>query len=126
MLKKPWVCVFFLKLFYNVSNFVLKVFQCLLPVGTWESGLDKFSTEQFKDFPPPIAIFKDFQGVEFLFENSRTFKMLANPIQRYHLLTHLFEESEDPGTDKVKRWRTANYGYPERHEIQTRAGGQAK
>ena len=35
----------FLKLFYNVSNFVLKVFQCLLPVGTWESGLDKFSTE---------------------------------------------------------------------------------
>ena len=25
--------------------------------------------------------------------------MLANPIQRYHLLTHLFEESEDPGTD---------------------------
>ena len=45
MLKKPWVCVFFLKLFYNVSNLVLKVFQCLLPVGTWESGLDKFSTE---------------------------------------------------------------------------------
>ena len=35
----------FFKLFYNVSNFVLKVFQCLLPVGTWESGLDKFSTE---------------------------------------------------------------------------------
>ena len=58
---------------------------------------------KFKDFPPPIAIFKDFQGVEFLFENSRTFKMLANPIQRYHLLTHLFEESEDPGTDIVKR-----------------------
>ena len=29
--------------------------------------------------------------------------MLANPIQRYHLLTDLFEESEDPGTDIVKR-----------------------
>ena len=29
--------------------------------------------------------------------------MLANPIQRYHLLTHLFEESEDPDTDIVKR-----------------------
>ena len=29
--------------------------------------------------------------------------MLANPIQRYHLLTRLFEESEDPGTDIVKR-----------------------
>ena len=29
--------------------------------------------------------------------------MLANPIQRYHLLTHLFEETEDPGTDIVKR-----------------------
>ena len=29
--------------------------------------------------------------------------MLANPIQRYHLLTHLFQESEDPATDIVKR-----------------------
>ena len=30
--------------------------------------------------------------------------MLANPFQLYHLLTQsLFEESEDPGTDIVKR-----------------------
>ena len=39
-----------------MSNFILKVFLCLLLVRTWESGLDKVSAE-----------LKDFQGLEFLF-----------------------------------------------------------
>ena len=34
---------------------------------------------KFKDFPAPTAIFKDFQGLEFLFQNSRTFKVGVNP-----------------------------------------------
>ena len=29
---------------------------------------------KFKDFPAPTAIFKDFQGLELLFQISRTFK----------------------------------------------------
>ena len=29
---------------------------------------------KFKDFPATTAIFKGFQGLEFLFSNSRTFK----------------------------------------------------
>ena len=28
-----------------MSNFILKVFPCLLLLDTWESGLDKVSTE---------------------------------------------------------------------------------
>ena len=39
--------------------------------GTLESMLDKIS---YDDFPALTAIFKDFQGLEFLFWNSRTFK----------------------------------------------------
>ena len=34
-----------LKNFHNMSNLILKVFLCLLFLGTWESGLDKVSTE---------------------------------------------------------------------------------
>ena len=32
------------------------------------------------DFPQETAIFKDFQGLEFLFLISRTFKVRANPV----------------------------------------------
>ena len=35
-----------------------------------------------KDFPGPTAIFKDFQGLEFSFSNSKTFKARANPVKR--------------------------------------------
>ena len=35
-----------------------------------------------KDFPGTTAIFKDFQGLEFLFSNSKTFKVRANPVKR--------------------------------------------
>ena len=35
---------------------------------------------KFKDFPAPTAIFKDFQDLEFLFSNSRTFKVCVNPV----------------------------------------------
>jgi len=34
--KEPWVCLFWF--FHNMSNFILKVFLCLLLLGTWESG----------------------------------------------------------------------------------------
>ena len=33
-----------------------------------------------KDFPALSAIFKDFQGLKFLFQHSRTFKVHANPV----------------------------------------------
>ena len=41
--KETWVCLFYF--FHNMSNFILKVFLCLLLLVTWESGLDKVSTE---------------------------------------------------------------------------------
>ena len=37
------LCLF--QFFQNMSNFILKVFPCLLLLVTWESGLDKVSTE---------------------------------------------------------------------------------
>ena len=40
--------------------FILKVFLCLLLLGTRESGLDKLALE-CKDFPALTTIFKDFQ-----------------------------------------------------------------
>ena len=48
----------FFKLFHNMSNCILKVFLCLL---SWI----KLETN-FKDFPAPTTIFKDFQSLEFL------------------------------------------------------------
>ena len=60
---------------HNTTNFILKVFLCLILVGTWESGLDKVSTEiqelssnncNFQGFSRPrifILKFTDFQGV---------------------------------------------------------------
>ena len=53
----------------HISNFILKVFLCLLLSGTWESGLDKVIAPKllFKDFPALTLIFKDFQSLEFLF-----------------------------------------------------------
>ena len=44
--------------FQNMSNFILKVFLCLL-------GGIKLAPK-FKDFPALTAIFKDFQGLDFL------------------------------------------------------------
>ena len=37
------LCLF--QFFQNMSNFILKVFPCLLLLVTWESGLDKVSTK---------------------------------------------------------------------------------
>ena len=71
--KEPWVCLFWF--FHNMSNFILKVFLCLLLLGTWESRLDKVSTEiqglsstdcNFKGLWRPwifIFKFKHFQGL---------------------------------------------------------------
>ena len=42
-----------------MSNFMLKVFLCLLGWIRW--------APKFKDFLAPTAIFKDFQGLEFFF-----------------------------------------------------------
>ena len=50
----------------HMSNFILKVFLCLLLSGTWESGLDKVIAPKLKDFPALTSIFKDFQSLEFL------------------------------------------------------------
>ena len=47
-----------LQFFQNLSNFILKVFLCLL-------GWIKLAPK-FKDFPALTAIFKDFQSLEFL------------------------------------------------------------
>ena len=63
------------RFFHNMSNFILKVFLCLLLLGTWESGLDKVSTEiqgfsstdcNFKGLWRPwifILKFQHFQGL---------------------------------------------------------------
>ena len=71
--KEPWVCLFLF--FHNMSNFILKVILCLLLLGTWESRLDKVSTEiqglsstdcNFKGLWRPwifIFKFKHFQGL---------------------------------------------------------------
>ena len=40
--------------------FILKVFLCLILLGTWESGLDKISTK-LQGLSSTTAIFKDFQ-----------------------------------------------------------------
>ena len=63
----------------QISNFILKVFLCLLLSGTWESGLDKVIATKFNDFPVLTSIFNDFQSLEFLFKNSRTVEEHANP-----------------------------------------------
>ena len=63
----------------HTSNFILKVFLCLLLSGTWESGMDKVIAPKFEDFPALTSIFKDFQSLEFLFLNSRTVQVHANP-----------------------------------------------
>ena len=42
--KESWVYVFF-QFFHNMSNFILKVFLCLLLSGTWEFRSDKVSTK---------------------------------------------------------------------------------
>ena len=51
----------------HMSNFILKVFLCLLLSVTRESGLDKVMAPKFKDFPALTSFFKDFQSLEFLF-----------------------------------------------------------
>ena len=35
---------------------------------------------KFKDFSELIAIFKEFQGLEFFLDNSRTFKVSGRPV----------------------------------------------
>ena len=57
-----------------MSNFILKVFLCLLLLCNWESGLDKVSTE----IQGPTVIFKDFQGLFKIIGLSRTFYVPAN------------------------------------------------
>ena len=42
--KESWVYGFF-QFFHNMSNFILKVFLCLLLSGTWEFRSDKVSTK---------------------------------------------------------------------------------
>ena len=56
--EEPWIYVFFSSSRTCMSNFILKVFLCLL-------GWIKLAPK-FKDFPALTAIFKDFQGLEFL------------------------------------------------------------
>ena len=43
-----------------MSNFIPKVFLCLL-IFLYKVGIE------IQDFPAPTAIYKDFQGLEFLF-----------------------------------------------------------
>ena len=66
--KEPWVSLFCF--FHNMSNFTLIGLSVSAPFRHLKCTL----APKFKDFPAPTAIFKDFQGPEFLFWNSRTFK----------------------------------------------------
>lgn len=49
---------------------------------------------EFKAFLAPTAIFKDFHGLEFLFYNSRTFKVRSNPV-----FLALFKKNKDHDQD---------------------------
>ena len=66
--KESWVYVFFSSSTTSaISTWRSSVF-APFPLGWIKLAL------KFKDFPAPTAIFKDLQGLEFLFPNSRTFK----------------------------------------------------
>ena len=52
-----------------MSNFILKVFLEALENLGWTKLVPKF-----KYYPAPTAIFKDFKGLEYLFQNSRSFQ----------------------------------------------------
>lgn len=52
-----------------------------------------------KDFPGPTAIFKDLQGLEFLFSNSKTFKVRANPVNRKLSLEVAATDQDISGTE---------------------------
>ena len=52
-----------------------------------------------KDFPGPTAIFKNFQGPEFLFSNSKTFKVRANPVNRKLSLEVTATDQDISGTE---------------------------
>ena len=75
-----------------MSNYfnILNIFLCLL-------GWIKLAPK-FKDFPAPTANFKDFQGLEFLFQNSRTFKVHT------HSVTFLLCNLSVHKADEVQRF----------------------
>ena len=52
-----------------------------------------------KDFPGPTANFKDFQGLEFLFSNSKTFKVRANPVNKKLSLEVAVTDQDISGTE---------------------------
>ena len=52
-----------------------------------------------KDFPGPTANFKDFQGLEFLFSNSKSFKVRANPVNRKLSLEVAVTDQDKSGTE---------------------------
>ena len=52
-----------------MNNFILKVFLEALENLGWIKLVPKF-----KYYPAPTAIFKDFKGLEYLFQNSTTVK----------------------------------------------------
>ena len=64
--KKSLESLFFFWFFHNMSNFIPKVFLCLL-FFLWSSTYSFRLALKFKDFPSPTTIFKDFQGLELLF-----------------------------------------------------------
>ena len=75
-----------------MSNFILQVFLCLLLLVTWESGLDKASTEiqglsstdcNFQTFKVLNTYFK-IQGL------STIFKVRANPGYKYYEIGRVF------------------------------------
>ena len=59
--KRAYISLCLFKFFHNMTNFILKVFLCLLLLGTWESGLDTVNTKIQGLSSTPTVILKDFQ-----------------------------------------------------------------
>ena len=80
-----------------MSNFILMVFLCLL-------GWIKLAPK-FKDFPAPTAIFKDFQGLECLFEKFKDFQGACEPWENLLLhFSHSLARLATPKTYKIAKY----------------------
>ena len=61
--KRVYISVSLFTFFHNMTNFILKVFLCLLLLGTWESGSSwiQLAPKYQGLSSTPTVIFKDFQ-----------------------------------------------------------------
>ena len=71
LVQKRALSLHLFKFFHNMGIFILKVFLSLL-------GWIKLAPK-FKDVPAPTAIFKDFEGLNFVFIKFKDFQGASEP-----------------------------------------------